>query len=162
MGVEAYQDYHHAIHDPATVHATLEDYRAGLGVDRDHENADRRAGRRLSCPLLILWSGHDDLEGLYEDPLSVWEDWADDLRGGRIDSGHHMAEDAPEDLARALCHFMGRPADCPRSAFIVVTAVALVPHVPLVSSRARACRYHRWGSLVARHVSKDTVNYVAE
>ena len=45
-----------AIHDPATVRAMLEDYRAGLGVDRAHDEADRAAGRRITCPTLVLWS----------------------------------------------------------------------------------------------------------
>ena len=45
----------------------MEDYRAGLGVDREHDDADRAAGRRISCPLLFLWAARDDLEGLYGD-----------------------------------------------------------------------------------------------
>ena len=40
----------------------LEDYRAGLTVDRRHEDADWDAGRRLQPPLLVLWSKRDDLE----------------------------------------------------------------------------------------------------
>ena len=52
MGTEAYEDYRAAIHDPATVHAMMEDYRAGLGVDRTHDEEDRRAGRRVACPTL--------------------------------------------------------------------------------------------------------------
>lgn len=34
MGAEAYEDFRRAVHDPATLHAMCEDYRAGLGVDR--------------------------------------------------------------------------------------------------------------------------------
>ena len=56
--------------------------------------------------MLLLWSVHDDLEQLYGDPVEVWRPWADDLRGGRIDSGHHMAEEAPEQLAEALRGFL--------------------------------------------------------
>ena len=48
----------------------------------------------------------DDLEDLYGDPLAVWQPWADDLRGGRIDSGHHMAEETPEALHAALRDFL--------------------------------------------------------
>ncbi|MCE0765257.1 alpha/beta hydrolase [Pseudonocardia kujensis] len=107
MGEEAYAEYRAAIHDPATVHAMLEDYRAGLGVDRAHEEADRAAGRRLRCPVLVLWSTRDDMEYLYGDPLTIWRDWADDVRGHGIESGHHMAEEAPDDLARALLAFCG-------------------------------------------------------
>jgi haloacetate dehalogenase len=105
MGAEAYAEYRAAIHDPATVRAMLADYRAGLSVDRADEEADRAAGRRVTCPLLVLWSLRDDLEELHGDPLAVWREWADDRRGHGIDSGHHMAEEAPDELARALLGF---------------------------------------------------------
>jgi len=110
MGEQAYAEYREAIHDPATVRAMLEDYRAGLGVDRAHDEADRAAGRRVACPLLVLWSRDDDLEELYGDPLRIWRDWATDLRGGHdIGSGHHMAEEAPDELVEALLGFLDRP-----------------------------------------------------
>ena len=64
MGEEAFADYRRAIHDPETVHAMCEDYRAGLGIDRAHDDADRAAGRRVRCPTLVAWSVHDDLEEL--------------------------------------------------------------------------------------------------
>jgi hypothetical protein len=38
--------------------------------------------------------------------LAIWRAWADDLRGARIDSGHHMAEEAPDELAAALRAFL--------------------------------------------------------
>lgn len=106
MGDEAYEDYRRAIHDPATVHAMCEDYRAGLGVDRAQDEADRRAGRRIACPLQVLWAARDDMADLYGDVLGVWRDWAaGPLGGGPIDSGHHMAEEAPGQLAAALVEF---------------------------------------------------------
>ncbi|MET8584907.1 alpha/beta hydrolase [Streptomyces collinus] len=106
MGAEAYEDYRRAIHDPATVHAMCEDYRAGLGVDREHDDADRRAGRRIDRPLQVLWATRDDMADLYGDVLAVWRAWAGDrLDGGPIDSGHHIAEEAPEALATALRAF---------------------------------------------------------
>ena len=71
MGEEAYADYRRAIHDPATVHAMMEDYRAGLGPDRRHDDEDRRAGRQVACPTLVLWATGDDLPDLYGDVLGV-------------------------------------------------------------------------------------------
>ena len=106
QGEPAYAEYRAAIHDPATVHAMLEDYRAGLGVDRAHDEADRAAGRRVRCPVLVAWAARDDLGELYGDPLAVWSAWADDLRGRVIESGHHMAEEAPDELAGALLGFL--------------------------------------------------------
>jgi haloacetate dehalogenase len=106
MGAEAYDDFRRAVHDPATVHAMCEDYRAGLGIDREHDEADRREGRRIACPLQVLWAADDDMGDLYGDVPGVWRDWAaGHLEGGPIDSGHHMAEEAPEQLAAALAEF---------------------------------------------------------
>jgi haloacetate dehalogenase len=107
MGEENHADVLRAVDDPDTVVAMIEDYRAGLGVDRAHDDADRAAGHRVRCPTLVLWSVRDDVEELYGDPRKVWADWTADLRGGRsIDSGHHMAEEAPDDLAAALVDFL--------------------------------------------------------
>jgi haloacetate dehalogenase len=105
MGEEAYADYRRAIHDPATVLAMMEDYRAGLGPDRRHDDEDRRAGRRVACPTLVLWATDDDLGDLYGDVLGVWRPWAPDLRGHPFPSGHHMAEDNPAALAGELLAF---------------------------------------------------------
>jgi haloacetate dehalogenase len=106
MGEAAYADYHAAVHDPATVHAMLEDYRAGLGLDRQHDAADRQAGRTLQCPTLVLWPDADDDEVLYDDLLSIWRPWAPDLRGHGLHSGHHLAEEVPEELAATLLAFL--------------------------------------------------------
>jgi haloacetate dehalogenase len=106
MGNEAFADYLAAIRNPATVHAMIEDYRAGLGVDRQHDEADRSAGKRIACPLLVLWALQDDMGLLYGDPVEVWRSWADDVRGQPLASGHHMAEDVPEQVTSALLDFM--------------------------------------------------------
>jgi haloacetate dehalogenase len=106
MGAEACEDYRAAIHDPATVHAMMEDYRAGLGIDRAHDEEDRRAGRRVACPTLLLWARRDDLEDLHGDPLAIWRAWAPELSGRGLDCGHHMAEEAPEELAGELLAFL--------------------------------------------------------
>jgi haloacetate dehalogenase len=107
MGEDNHADYLQAIHDPDTVRAMLEDYRAGLGVDRAADDADRAAGHRIGCPTLVLWSSRDDLEELFGNPLAIWSQWTTDLRGGgAIDSGHHMAEEAPVELATELGRFL--------------------------------------------------------
>jgi haloacetate dehalogenase len=106
MGEEAFADLRQALHDPQVVHAMCEDYRAGLGLDREHDDADRAAGRTIGCPTLVLWATGDDLWQLYDDILAVWRPWAGDLRVGPIDSGHHMAEEAPAALAAELRAFI--------------------------------------------------------
>ncbi len=62
----------------------------------------------MTCPTLVGWSLRDDMEELYGDPVAVWRPWIDaPLDSARIDSGHHMAEEAPEQLAAALIAFLG-------------------------------------------------------
>jgi pimeloyl-ACP methyl ester carboxylesterase len=48
MGAENYADALQAIADPAVQHAMCEDYRAGLGVDRDADDADREVDRKIA------------------------------------------------------------------------------------------------------------------
>ncbi|WP_250034888.1 alpha/beta fold hydrolase [Paractinoplanes maris] len=105
MGAENHDEFRAATRDPDTVRAMLEDYRAGLTVDHEHELADRAEGRRITCPALFLWSTRDDTEDLYGDPLAIWRGWATDIRGVPIESGHHMAEENPKAVAQALTDF---------------------------------------------------------
>ena len=101
-----YQDFLRAVHDPATVHGMLEDYRAGLGIDREHDDADRAAGRRVACPMLHVWAERDDPPGLFPELAEIWRSWAERPIMTTIDSGHHMAEDAPAELAGLLRGFL--------------------------------------------------------
>lgn len=108
MGTANHEELMSAVRHPHVVRAMLEDYRAGPTVDRMHEEADRTEGRRIEVPTLVLWSLQDDLEALYGDPLAIWRLWADDVRGAGIDSRHHLAEEAPGELVRALMKFLAR------------------------------------------------------
>ncbi len=106
MGRENAEDFLAAVHDPATVRAMLEDYRAGLTVDREHDEADRAAGRRLRCPVLHVWATDDDPVETFPDLQGRWRSWADDVAFTTIGTGHHMAEDDPQGLARLLDGFV--------------------------------------------------------
>ena len=37
------------------------------------------------------------MEELYGDVVAIWRDWATDVRGVAIHSGHHVAEEAPDE-----------------------------------------------------------------
>jgi haloacetate dehalogenase len=108
MGDANHVEWRGAMRDPEVVRGMLEDYRAGLTVDYADEAADRAAGRRVTQPLLVLWSTLDDLEELYGDPLDICCSWADDVTGRGIHSPHHMAEQAPDELAAALDAFLAK------------------------------------------------------
>jgi haloacetate dehalogenase len=102
---EAAADYVRCYLNPATVHATCEDYRAGATYDFELDEADRASGRRIECPVLALWAAHGQLPRWY-DVLAVWRDWAHDVQGGPIESGHFMAEEAPDATIEALRAFL--------------------------------------------------------
>ena len=103
---EALAEYERCFADADARHAMLEDYRAGLGIDRHNDESDRAVRRRIECPTLVLSSTDDDLEQIYGDPVEVWRPWCRQVEGHGIKSGHHMAEQAPEDLAQSLIAFL--------------------------------------------------------
>jgi len=111
MGAEAYADLRRALHDPEVVHAMLEDYRAGLRADREHDEASRAEGRRIRCPLLVVSLLRDDPD--LDDGVElaeIWRGWATDVATAEIDCGHHVAEEAPDELADVLLPFLpGEP-----------------------------------------------------
>src|SRR4029453_11885497 len=44
-----------ALRDPDTVHAICDEYRAAATLDLAQDTKDQRAGRRIVCPVLVLW-----------------------------------------------------------------------------------------------------------
>jgi haloacetate dehalogenase len=100
---EALDDYLRCVHDPATIHAMCEDYRAGATFDFALDEADR-GHRKIACPVLALWGRRGRLEEWYDVP-AIWRDWADDVRGRALDCGHYLAEEAPEETYQELRTF---------------------------------------------------------
>jgi haloacetate dehalogenase len=97
---EALAEYHRAFAKESVRHAMLEDYRAAASIDLQHDREDLAAGRRLACPVQVLWSASNTAR---PDPAEVWKTWADTVEGGTVDCGHLMAEEAPDEvLARVL------------------------------------------------------------
>lgn len=104
---EAMAEYERCFADPACIHATCEDYRAGASIDYETDKADYRR-RKITCPVLALWGergfgkGKDDSA----DPLEDWREWADDVRGQPIRCGHFLPEEAPAETLAALEAFL--------------------------------------------------------
>ncbi len=104
---EALAEYHRCFGTPEGVHASCADYRAGAGIDRQHDAADLAAGRHIECPVLLLWGKRGLVGQAYGDPLEVWRAYAPDLRGHGVPGGHFLPEEAPEETLSALLDFMG-------------------------------------------------------
>ena len=105
---EAYADYVAAAGNPAVIHGMCEDYRAGAGFDRTLDQQDKAAGRRIGCPVQVLWGAKGAL-GAWYDVLAIWREWADDVRGEAIDCGHFLPEEKPVETRAALCGFLAGP-----------------------------------------------------
>jgi haloacetate dehalogenase len=83
---------------PEAIHATCEDYRAAATIDLEHDRADRDAGRKVGCPLLVLWGSRGVIEQCY-DALAEWRRVASDVRGKSLPSGHYLPEEVPDLVA---------------------------------------------------------------
>jgi len=99
---EAYAVYLDHFRDPATIHATCEDYRAGATIDLEHDAADLE--RKVACPMQALWGKKGLMDKRY-DVVEIWREYADDVRGHGIDCGHFIPEEAPDACAEALREF---------------------------------------------------------
>ena len=100
----AVSDYRRHFRKASVIAATCADYRAGATLDVDHDRADRAAGRRIDCPVLVLW-GRDYHATKAGSPLEIWRDWATDARDVPLDCGHFLVEEKPEESAEALAAF---------------------------------------------------------
>jgi haloacetate dehalogenase len=102
--------YAAALRDPTHAHAICEEYRAAAGIDREHDRADREAGRRIGCPLLVLWSATGAVGSWYQEeggPLAIWREWATSVVGQEVSAGHFFPEEAPDLTADLLREFFG-------------------------------------------------------
>ncbi len=101
----AIADYLECFARPETIHGLCEDYRGGATIDCDHDLADKEAGKKIACPLLVLWGSQAKL-GAWYDPVQVWSEWASDVEGRSIECGHYLAEEAPDETAAELIRFL--------------------------------------------------------
>ena len=104
FAADAMAEYLRCFSDPATIHASCEDYRAAESIDLEHDGADM-AGR-IRCPLLALWGKHGVIEQQF-DCLAEWRAAAREVRGHALDCGHYLPEEQPGQVARELEDFLG-------------------------------------------------------
>lgn len=100
---EALAEYLRCFKNPATIHATCEDYRAGATVDLDHSNED--GTKRVVCPLLVLWGERGAVGRLY-DVMKIWRGHAANVTGKALPAGHFLPEEVPSETLSALLSFL--------------------------------------------------------
>jgi haloacetate dehalogenase len=103
---EALDDYLRAAHDPANIAGMCEDYRAAATIDLEHDRISRAQGRKVRCPMLVLWGAKGRIGGWY-DPLDLWRQYCTaDIDGVPVNSGHYLAEEAPSEVLAHLDRFL--------------------------------------------------------
>lgn len=98
-------EYERCIAIDGTAESICADYRASATIDLVHDREDIAAGRKLTCPLHVLWGEHGAV-GKCFDVLALWRKVADDVSGHAVACGHYVPEEAPDAvLAEALDFF---------------------------------------------------------
>ncbi|HEY1607851.1 MAG TPA: alpha/beta hydrolase [Paraburkholderia sp.] len=96
--------YRAALRQPGAVHAMCEDYRASATIDLDHDRMDIERGRKVWCPLRVLWGEHGVIAQCF-DPLAEWRKVAHDVSGRSLPCGHYIPEEAPDALLAEMLAF---------------------------------------------------------
>jgi haloacetate dehalogenase len=104
---EALAEYKRCFRNPATIHAICEDYRAAAGIDLKMDAKDFEAGRKIECPVLLLWGATGSVGRNSEPgPAEIWQRYAANIVGAKaVPSGHYLADEAPAETTAALRDF---------------------------------------------------------
>jgi len=101
-------EYVRCFSTPDAIRASCDDYRAAASIDLQHDHED--AGKKISCPLLVLW-GANGFVGRNYDVLALWREKASDVRGLGLPCGHFLPEEVPEVVAGELVRFLVKNGD---------------------------------------------------
>lgn len=105
---EAYAEYLRCFSNADTIRATCADYRS-VAVDLENDGVDR--GRKLDCPVLVLWGGVMPKRPGWQtggslEMMAVWKQRAENIRGKGLNCGHFIPEERPEELVSELLPFL--------------------------------------------------------
>ena len=84
------------------IHAVCEDYRAAVGIDLVHDEAD--LATKIAMPMLVLWGERSHVNRSYQ-PIEAWRERASDVHGRMLPCGHYPAEQVPEETYNELRAF---------------------------------------------------------
>jgi haloacetate dehalogenase len=110
--VAIHRAYVEALRDPQTAHAICEEFRAAATLDMAADHSDRQSGRKIACPVLVLWAAGGPLDTWYSDeggPLGIWQQWAPQARGKALQGGHFFPEQNAEETATEMLAFFTAP-----------------------------------------------------
>ena len=91
---------------PEHIHGVCEDYRAGATIDLQTDLADLKAGRKVQCPVMLLWGERSHVAHHPRGAVEVWRDYCENIARARaLPCGHYPSEQAPDETYRELRDF---------------------------------------------------------
>jgi haloacetate dehalogenase len=101
---EVMEDYIRCFREPGAIAGSCADYRSAASIDLVHDDETFAARQKVEIPVLVLW-GTQSFVGRGYEPLSVWQQYATDVRGDALPVGHFLPEEAPDLVTAALRAF---------------------------------------------------------
>ena len=104
---DAAKEYSRANTNMANLHGMCEDYRASASVDLKYDEEDLKNNRKVTAPLLTLWSTRGPIGRLF-DVLNIWKGYANPKKvtGKGLDGGHYLQEDVPDAVVAEVTTFL--------------------------------------------------------
>ncbi len=104
---DALAEYKRCFRNPETIHAICEDYRAAASIDLEHDEKDMASGRKIDCPVLLLWGATGGVGRNHNPgPAEIWKSYASNIVGAKaVPSGHYVMDEAPAETTAALREF---------------------------------------------------------
>lgn len=107
----ALDHYARQFSDPECVAGSCGDYAAGAGVDVQEQEKDQREGRKVTIPLMVVYSKGN--LGRMHDVEGVWKGWVDGKEEVRFEGvgdgyGHYLPEECPEVIGKLVGEWIGK------------------------------------------------------
>jgi haloacetate dehalogenase len=96
-------DYRRCWRDPAMIHGSCSDYRAGSTIDLEHDAADIDV--KVSCPTLALWGSSGLMHQLF-DIEQEWRKRCAKVQAAMLPGGHFFIDMLPRETAEILSEFL--------------------------------------------------------
>lgn len=110
----ALADYRVAFRRPEVRAAMIKDYQASDSADYTNDATDRAAGRKIACPVLVLWPDERLVAESAADVAivagDVWRRWADEVSAVAVSCGHMIPEHAATEVVEAVLPFFAAAA----------------------------------------------------
>ena len=79
----------------------------GRAIDLVHDRESRAAGKRIQCPMRVVWGQRAKIEAWY-DAVAIWQRYSDaEVTGGALPTNHYIPEEDPAGTLREMLAFFG-------------------------------------------------------